>query len=370
MAKLTEYYPEEVYHPGETLKEKLEEMGMSIKEFALRTGKPEKTVIAVLNGSSSITSEMAILFENITKIPAYFWINKQARYNEYLARLKRKEAVDNAIDWARNFPYSEMAKYGWVPETRKIEEKAINLFEYFGIAGHEAWERLYIKSELKVAAYTSLKYTSDPYAISSWLRAGEIASAKIKAPVFDEKVFKSKFPDIKTLMAKHPANFFQKLQATCLEAGVKVFYTPKLPKAPISGSTRWISDSPVIQLSARYKQNDRFWFTFFHEAGHIILHGKKYISMEGIDFSGADPDKERGASRFAEEWTFSKKEEREVISNGRIDKEVIISYAKKFNTHPAIIVGRLQHLNKMHFSEGREFFEPVNLEVSSSNMVS
>jgi HTH-type transcriptional regulator/antitoxin HigA len=74
-----------------------------------------------------------------------------------------------------------------------------------------------------------------------------------------------------------------------------IFFTPRLPKVPINRSTRWIKDTPVIQLTAWYKQNDRFWFTFFHEAGHILLNGKKYISLENIDFSGADPSKEQDA---------------------------------------------------------------------------
>ena len=64
-----------VFHPGVTLEEKLEEMGMSIKEFAIRTSKPEKTIIAVIRGRSSITTEMAVSFENVTKIPASFWSN-------------------------------------------------------------------------------------------------------------------------------------------------------------------------------------------------------------------------------------------------------------------------------------------------------
>jgi len=362
MAKLNEYYPEEVFHPGETLKEKLLEMGMSIKEFALRTGKPEKTIIAVLNGESAITAEMAILFENVTRIPAHFWMNKQARYNEYLARKKRSETVENASDWTRSFPYAEMAKVGWVPETRKLEEKTINLFEYFGISGYESWESLYLKSELKVAAYTSLIHTSDPHSLSAWLRMGELQAAQIGAPEFNLKAFKSKLPEIKTLMAQHPRDFFQKLRELCLEAGVKVFYTPKLPRAPISGSTRWLNDSPIIQLTARYKQNDRFWFTFFHEAGHIILHGKKYISLEGIDFSGADPEKEAQAHAFAEEWTFSKKQEAEILSKGSLTEEELHAYARKFNTHPAMIIGRLQHLGLLRYSIGREYMEPVVLE--------
>ncbi len=364
MANLNEYYPQEVLHPCETLNEKLEEMGMSRKEFALRTGKPEKTIVAVLKGESSITPEMAILFENITQIPAHFWINKQANYNEFKARKQRSIAVEEAEVWSRNFPYTEMAKHEWVTPTSKIKEKTINLFEYFGVSTHEAWNSLYLKSELKVAAYASLKHTQNPHAISSWLRQGEIQARKIEAPEFNTKSFKEALPVIKQLMVSQPDDFFKKLQELCLKTGVKVFYTPKLPKVPISGSTRWLNNTPIIQLTARYKQNDRFWFTFFHEAGHILRHGKKYISLEGINFSEADPVKEDEAHKFAEEWTFSEKEEKEVLSNIPLTEKDILYFAQKFNTHPALIIGRLQHKKLIHFSMGRQFFKSIDLSTN------
>lgn len=85
MALQNQYFPQSVSHPGTTLEEKLEEMGMGPKEFALRTGKPEKTITAILNGGSSITPDMAVQFENVTKIPANFWTNRQRGYDEYLS---------------------------------------------------------------------------------------------------------------------------------------------------------------------------------------------------------------------------------------------------------------------------------------------
>lgn len=360
MAK-NEYIPQIVLHPSVTLLEKLDEMGMSRKEFALRTEKPEQTIIAVLKGESSITPEMAILFENVTRIPASFWINKQARYNEFKAREKQMETIRSASEWTKQFPYAQMANLGWVPSTRNLEEKSINLFSYFGVSSNVAWENLYMKSELKVAAYTTLKHTIDPHSISAWLRRGEIQATEIETPAFNPKIFKHNLYIIKTIMAKQPSGFFTNLQKLCLEAGVKVFYTPKLPKVPLSGSTRWINDNPIIQLTARYNQNDRFWFTFFHEAGHILLHGKKYISLENIDFSEADPLKEQEAHEFAEEWTFSSDQEKEVLSSFSLTEDDIISYAEKFNTHPAIIIGRFHHKGLIPFSVGRRFIVPLNL---------
>jgi len=361
MTLANQYKPDIVFHPSITLNEKLAEMGMSIKEFALRTGKPEKTIIAVLKEESSLTPEMAILFENVTQIPAQFWINKQARYNEYVARKKQEEAIAAASDWTKEFPYAEMATYKWVPSTRNTEEKTVNLLNYFGVASHRAWEKLYLETELKVAAYTSLKQSHQPHAISAWLRQGELQAKPIKAPVFDVKKLKSNIQAMRQLMVEQPANFFEQLQELCLQAGVILLFTPKLPKVPLSGSTRWLNNTPLIQLTARYKKNDSFWFTFFHELGHIILHGKKYISLENVDFAAVDPEKEEEAHQFAISLTFTSEQEKEVLQNTPITEQDIIEYAKKFNTHPAMIIGRLQHDEYIPYSVGRQFMEPIDL---------
>lgn len=361
MTLANKYSPDIVFHPAITLNEKLEEMGMSRKEFALRTGKPEKTIIAVLKEESSLTPEMAILFENVTQIPAQFWINKQARYNEYIARKKHEEAISEASEWAKQFPYAEMAKHNWVVSTRNAKEKTINLLNYFGVASHNAWEKLYFETELKVAAYTSLKQSHQPHAISAWLRQGELEAKQIESPVFDVKKLKSNIPAMRQLMVEQPLNFFEQLQKLCLQAGVVLLFTPKLPKVPLSGSTRWLNNTPLIQLTARYKKNDSFWFTFFHELGHIILHGKKYISLENVDFAAADPEKEEEAHQFALTHTFTNEQEQEVLQNKTITEQNIIDYAKKFNTHPAMIIGRLQHDGYIHYSVGRQFMEAIDL---------
>ena len=360
-----QYKPDLVFHPATTLKEKLGEMGMSIKEFALRTGKPEQTIIAVLKEERSLTPEMAILFENITQIPAKFWINKQARYNEYRARKKQEEAIDEAIEWAREFPYPQMAKYNWVPPTRQIKEKTINMLNYFGIASHRAWEGLYLETDLKVAAYTSLKQTHEPHAISAWLRQGELQAKQIDAPDYDAKKLKSNIPSMRKLMVGQPVDFFKQLQNLCLEAGIVLLFTPKLPKVPLSGSTRWLNNKPLIQLTARYKKNDSFWFTFFHELGHVLLHGKKYISLENVDFEAADPVKEKEAHQFAIKHTFTHEQEKEVLENKIITEQDVIDYAEKFDTHPAMIIGRLQHDGHIPYNVGRQFMEPIDLNIEN-----
>ncbi|HPY82256.1 MAG TPA: ImmA/IrrE family metallo-endopeptidase, partial [Bacteroidales bacterium] len=330
MTTINQFKPDIVFHPGETLAEKLRELTMGPKEFAVRTGKPEKTIIAIIKGDSSLTSEMAVLFESVLKIPANFWLKKQFRYDEYKAREKRALAIKEAENWAKHFPIADMVKLGWISSKSKSEEKITELLHFFGVSSPNAWEDYFFNQQLKVAFRISLAHTKEPHAISAWIRQGEIQAKKLHCGAYSEAKFKETLKDIKTIMAKQPDDFFEQLQQLCLTCGVKVVHTPCVKKAPLSGATRWIGDNPLIQLTGRYKVNDRFWFTFFHEAGHIILHGKKDIFLEEIEYSETDFQKEEEANNFAIEWTFSKEEEREVLSTNPLTIENIQKFAKTF----------------------------------------
>lgn len=361
MAKQNQFVPQIVYHPGETLVEKLDELQMGPKEFSIRTNKPEKTITAIIKGESSITPDMAVQFENVLKIPAHFWLNSQRSYDEFVAREKHKEVISQSIEWANLFPLNDMIKKSWLPQCNSIEEKTTALLKFFGISNYKAWENYYLNQELKIAFRISLAHESQPHAISAWLRKGELSANELGTINYSEKKFKESLISFKEIMSLHPADFFQKLQALCLQSGVKLVHTPCLPKAPINGATRWINDTPLIQLSGRYHRNDIFWFTFFHEAGHIILHGKKDIFLEKVDNTDKNSDKEKAADDFAVNWTLSMDEETAILKKFQFNENDIIQFAKEFNTHPAIIVGRLQYKGKLPHSFGNKFIVPIEL---------
>ncbi len=298
-----QYHPQSRPHPGETLSEKLEELGMGPKEFALRTCKPEKTIIAVLQGESSLTPDMAVLFESVTGIPVAFWLSHQRAYDEYVARERYKSVIKASVPWARKFPLSEMIQKGWLPDGRTIEEKTVALLAFFGLASHAVWNEYYCEQKLKTAFRISLAHSKEPYAVSAWLRQGELQAKELRVAPYNEAKFKASLTSIRTLMLRNPDDCFDKLQSICRTAGVKLVHTSCVIKAPISGATRWLGDTPLIQLSDRYKRNDVFWFTFFHEAGHIILHGKKDIFLENLEYSEMDARKEQEADAFAKRWT-------------------------------------------------------------------
>ena len=173
----------------------------------------------------------------------------QRNYDEYLARCEWEGLLSESLKWAKQFPMSELIKQQWLPQRETALEKTSELLTFFGISNHKAWEGYYLKQQLKVAFRISLAHTKEPFAISAWLRKGELQAAELSAKIYSEKKFKDQLTEIKSLMAKHPSDFLNKLQTLCLGAGVKVVYTPCLPKAPINGATRWMNDTPLIQLT-------------------------------------------------------------------------------------------------------------------------
>ena len=335
---------------------------MGIKEFAVRVSKPEKTIFAIISGKSAITTEMAVSFESVTKIPASYWLNKQQMYDEYVVRKKKEVEATAAIEWMRSFPYSEMVKRNWIIAGRSPEDKVNNLFAFFGISTEKAWEDYYLNQALKIAFRISLSSTKDPHAMSVWLRQGEIEASAIDLPTqFDEKKLKTALPAMKQLMIEEPEDFFNQLQEICRSCGMVLIATPTLPKAPINGATRWVRDTPVIQLSGRYKGYDNLWFNFFHEVAHILLHGKKDIFLEQAGVEGQDESKEAEANKFASELLLSSSDERDFLHNAVFTEETITRSAKKYGTHPAILVGRLKHIGVMKYWQGQTFNKHVDI---------
>lgn len=362
------YTPETVTHPGAILKEALEERGMSSKEFAVRTEKPANTISKVLNEKSSITAEMAVKFEQVLQIPARFWGEAQRLYDEFQERQKLDEKLAKkeaeSIAWARQFPYGEMVKHGWVRDTRKAKERVKELLQFFGILSFETWQDYYFKPKNQVA-FRALQLDQDKQAaaLTAWLRHGQIQGRKTKmtAPSYSEKGFKSLIKLLRELIVTQPADFFEILQEKCLTAGVILVYTPALPGLSIHGATRWYDASPVIQMTGHYKRNDIFWFTFFHEVAHVLKHGKKYVSLENFDYPGLNEKKEKEADEFAANFLLPKKAVRKLVKETSITKEVIENFAKAYHTHPSIVVGRLQHLKIIPYNTFREYFIPIDL---------
>ncbi len=346
------YDPNYAIPPGETLLDTLEELNMTQAELAKRMDRPIKTINEIIKGKAEITAATALELEKATGVPASLWNNLERNYRDKLARIKERAALENQVVFLDAIPTQEMVKRGWIQGYKDKVDQLVEVLKFFRISTVEAWETIWGEQLAdNVAFRKALSYESDTGAISAWLRKGEIEADEIECRPFNKSAFKSLLQnEIRQLTNEaDPQKFLPILISMCADVGVAVVLIKELPGCRVNGATYWVSsDKAVIQLSARYKSDDHLWFTFFHEAGHIVLHGKKETFLE-INKETLDEIKEQEANKFASETLIPTKQYLQFCS-AVISHQRVVSFSKQIGISPGIIVGRLQHDGKIPFS--------------------
>lgn len=356
MVSNKQFEPEYIVVPGEILLMHLEAEGMSQAELALRTGLTPKTINKIVAGTAPISVETAIRFERVLGYPASYWNDLEKYYREHLAKQEAAAALEKEYAWVKLFPLKEMEQYFGVEIDRKDCIKTTeNVLRFLGVASSACGEE-----ELRVSAcfrQTNAK-TYSPYALYAWLRKGELeAKLEMSDVPFDCVGFKNSLEEIKRLTCNpNLRESYQKLKRICAKFGVFVLFVHDLPKMGTNGATRWIDGHPVIQLSLRLRSNDQIWFTFFHEAMHVLNgHGKKNIC---INRSAREDEDERVADELASNFLIPKKKLQDFLRFGRNPMFVlrrIPEFAKELGVAPAIVLGRLQHDKILNYSLGQDY---------------
>lgn len=332
-----QYAPDFVPPPGETLEETLEAIGMSQAQLAERTGRPKKTINEIVQGKAAITPETALQLERVLGVPASFWNEMERQYREFLAQQEETRQLAGQVGWLKQFPVTKMVDLGWIKEYDEKTWQLREVLQFFRIASPQQW------SPVTANFRKSPAFEVDEMALAAWLRRGEQEAEDIACAPYDTQQFKAALAAARALTVEEPAVFVPQLQQMCAECGVAVVFVRELPKTRVSGATRWLrSDKALIQLSLRYKTNDHLWFTFFHEAGHIVKHGKRDVFIDLDD--GGEDKKEAEADAFAADMLIPPDAWRSFVETRDYRaKDVIRAFAEEIGIAPGIVVGRLQH---------------------------
>ncbi len=337
--KTTQFLPNYVSPPGDTLAETLEMKGMSQADLALRLGMAPKTVNEIVKGKAPITPETAIKLEQVLGVPASFWNTREQQYREALARLKDEYRLASQVSWLAEFPVKELIKRRVIPDVKEKTAQVQESLKFFGVASVNEWREVW--KIVPISYRKSRLLQSDLGSLAAWLRLGELQAQAIECERYDEKNFRENLGIIRSLTAEPPAVFEPQLKNLCAKSGVALVLVLELPKTHVSGAIRWMNPyKAIIQLSLRYKSDDQFWFTFFHEAGHVILHSSKELFLEGIDHVD---EKETEADTFAANILIPSTEYQSFARSKLLSKEQIRSFARRIGIAPGIVVGRLQY---------------------------
>ncbi len=346
-----QYVPDVVSPPGETLEEVLETRAMSQAELADRTGRPKKTINEIIRGKATITPETAIQLERVLGIPASFWMTREQNYREALAREREFELLESQSEWLKKVPYKAMAKLGWVAEHKEKPLQLEEVLRFFGVASPTTLEGIW--SSAAPAFRKSPTFKSEPGAVCAWLRKGELEASRFECQDYDERSFRAALTRIRSLTRESHRETAPTLQSICGASGVAVVFVPEIPGTSLWGATRWLNPTrALIQLSLRYKTDDHLWFTFFHEAGHILLHGKRDVFVE--EEQSDKSNKESEADSFARDWLIPTSQYRAFCRRGSFSCAAASRFAHEIGIAPGIVVGRLQHdrhLSPAHCNE-------------------
>jgi plasmid maintenance system antidote protein VapI len=343
----SQYHPKLVSPPGETLGELLGDRGIRQIELASRMAVTPKFINELVAGKVGITPTTALALEKTLDVPAAFWLARDARYQESLARKESEAAMAGDTAWLDELPLRDMCRFKWIEEQRDAPAYVEACLRFFGVASTDAWRQHYVAQTTASAAYRmSAKVRSNPGAVAAWLREGERIAATVECSAFDRERFLETLAGARKLtLESDPAEFVPALVTSFAACGVAVTIVRAPQGCPISGAVRWLSPhKALLQLSMRYLRNDIFWFTFFHECGHLALHGKKILFLENDEMSGTEEDEanEFAANRLIppDAWTS--------FAPPALTESVIREFAGSIGIAAGVVVGRLQHEGRVH----------------------
>ena len=340
---LNTFLPDYIVSPGEILEETLEARGIKKKEFAERCGRTAKMISEIIAGKAAITPETALQFERVLGVSASLWSNLETKYRLSLAAIEEQERLEKHVDILKNFPFfKQLEKRNYIEKSSSSIEKLANLIKFFGVGGVEALDR---RLDTAISFRKTQAFKSNSYALNAWLRCGEIKASEINATPYNADKFKRALKEIRKLTKEKIEEAFPRAVQLCAEAGVVFVVVREVKGSCVNGAARWLSkDKALIQLSGRGLADDLLWFNFFHEAGHILLHGKKDTYVDETDPTHNKMEIE--ADIFAQNTLIPKAEWLEFYSMMDWRVNTIQKFAESLSIAPGIIVGRLQHHEK------------------------
>jgi HTH-type transcriptional regulator/antitoxin HigA len=352
-------------HPGEIVSEYVEFHGWTQRDLARRTGLTPKTISEICNGKAPLTPTTALALEKVLRRPAHFWLNLQRQYDEAEARNRELRKSALWTDWAGKFPLKDMKRLRFSLPAARSDVDA--LLTFLGVSSPESWDAVWTASN--VAYRQTRKFAQSAEAISVWVRETELTAEQMETAPFDEARLRASIGELRRLTREKADYIMDPVQSICSGFGIAVVLVPELPHCGISGSAQWLSDKKaLIGLTLRYKTDDQFWFTFFHELAHILLHRKKrafIVDNAADDLSDRviDPEMqgyEAEANQFAADTLIPPAALSEFLRTRDTTNDAIHNFAEAIGVGPGIVVGRLQHEGILKGFQGNTLKQRLN----------
>jgi HTH-type transcriptional regulator / antitoxin HigA len=327
--------------PGTLLEETLSDRGMSQAELARRMNRPVKTINEIVKGKAAITPETAIQLERVLSISASLWNNLETRYRAHLAQVEAHSQLERESDWVKAFPTQAMIRHGLIPNTMSRAEQSSRLLDYFEVSSPAGWANHW--KSVAASFRQSSAFATSPEAVAVWLRWGEKDATEIECEPFDAVKLEESLAEIRSLTRSDPTVIFEDIVDLLRRCGVALVVTPDIPDTRLSGATRWLSPTKVlVQLSLRHRRDDQFWFSLFHELGHVLRGSRRQAYLDLDSGSAVFDSEEDEADQFARSTLIPAPDYERLRQATDYSREYVRGEAARIGVSPGIVVGRLQ----------------------------
>jgi len=352
------FIPDWASPPGATILDILEERSLTSNAFAGMIGCSEAQTKDLIEGRSPLTIDIARRLSSTLGASVEFWISRDYQYHEDVERLQAPLSP-----WLAELPVADMIRFGWLSPAPAPVDLGKACLDFFGVGSLGEWQGTYGRLPQTFSFRTSASHEPKAGAVAAWLRRAELEAEQIECAPWDKDQFVALLPRLRALTQQaDPARFLPALRAACAACGVAVVSVRSPDGCRASGATRFLSpNKALLALSFRHLTDDHVWFTFFHEAAHLILHGPERMFVEA---EGAPNTREEDEANAFAAQALIPDELVPALMKLPVNARTVIRFAVEAGVSPGIVVGQLQHrrrlrpnqLNKLkrHYVWGKE----------------
>jgi len=344
--------PAEVFPPSEYLREELEARGWTEVEFAQILDRPVQLVSEILNDRKEITAETALELGHALGTSPELWLNLQAMYRLSEARstvdlspVERRARLRNIV------PVRDIRNRGWIEDTDNLDVLEASMCSFLGIESLD---------EVPFNAVAARRSNADDVITpeqTAWVARVRNLASEVEVARYDADALVELAPSI----AQRLSDPFElpNLRSWLADVGVALVVELPLRSSKIDGASFWAGNTPVIGLSTRGNRFDGFVFTLLHEVAHLTREDVTKESLPRIDEELALDDSAQGieaeANEVAAQWIFP----------GGLDAPAdvtlprVLELAEKYQVHVSLVVGRLQWMRVLTWSQYRRHIPRV-----------
>ena len=331
MSNYIEYNDKIAFHPGYYLKELVDESGLTQEDFAKRLGTTPKNLSILIRGEQSLSIDIATKLSRMYGTTIAYWLNLQQAYDEKLAEIQSEEELKLEREVFKLIDYNYFRTHFGLPDLpRRVDEQIKCVREFLSVSSLTVLEEENLAVNFR--SYSEKLSRSNTVNANVMVQIGINQTVKTETPKYNKKKFE-KAVSFALTQTKNHSGFFPVIKEAFGEAGVVLVALPNLKNSGINGATKRVDGKIMLLVNDRRHYADTFWFTLFHEIGHI-LNGDL-----GVSFHDEAEDE---ADHYAQMKLIPQERYEEFIQQHQyFDETIICQFAEEINRDPGIVLGRL-----------------------------